>query len=396
MKNYNTIRTEVNALYCSKIISWFSEMVKENRKAPQSFPLRIYLDAPVKPEDVLNNKEEFLAFCKEWSQNLKAGHIDALEKDIKGLGKIKVPIHIVFDSPEDLAMWSGHIVEYQSSMQRLHIIANKLPDLLDSALNLISAISNLQESDFIRFLEVCEWILANHETPSFIRKVNIKGVDTKWFEAYRKLIIDFLRDKLHLSPIRKDLRQLGFMPPPLLVRMVVLDHVLRSKTGGVRYLGVSIQELENLPLKPHRIIFLDSLETALSMPDIPGCIVMLTPYNMFHDVCSISWVANAKCIYIGNIDIRSFISLHNLRVYLPKIDSAMMDEDTFLKYQDIWSYDDIMPFEGALSVDTLTLSEAHMYRTLIEGQFGDRVRLVQEKIPMSDILEALNVKEVEE
>ena len=77
MKTRNSIRAEINALYRNKVINWLSDSVKSKSVVD---PVRIYLGAPTKDEDVLSNKDEFLAFCEDWHKELTAGKVDFIEK----------------------------------------------------------------------------------------------------------------------------------------------------------------------------------------------------------------------------------------------------------------------------------------------------------------------------
>ena len=67
MKTRNSIRAEINALYNERIIGWLSDSVKSKKNFEA---VRIYLGAPTRDEDVLNNKDEFVRFCNDWHKEL--------------------------------------------------------------------------------------------------------------------------------------------------------------------------------------------------------------------------------------------------------------------------------------------------------------------------------------
>ena len=77
MKTRNSIRAEINALYNERIIGWLSDSVKSKKNFEA---VRIYLGAPTRDEDVLNNKDEFVRFCNDWHKELNAGKVDFLDK----------------------------------------------------------------------------------------------------------------------------------------------------------------------------------------------------------------------------------------------------------------------------------------------------------------------------
>lgn len=390
MKNRNGIRTEINAFYRTNVISWLSEIVKDKKECASSFPVHLFLGTPKNDEEAIAVKDEFLKFCEDWQKPVTSGHVDFHEKNISGIGKVQVPIHLIFDTPEDIATWAGHLVEYRSAKQRLAVIAEQLPDFIDSALDVISSLSNLEEADFVRFVDVSKWIVENHDKGgALIRKIPVRGVDTRWFEIYRHLLLDFLRDKLNLDPQRKDILQLGLVPPPNLVRICILDHVLRTKVGGMRFLASSIEELKNLDIKPHRVIFMESLSTVLSLNDIPGAVVVIPPSHALSDLTQIPWIANAKGQFIGSLDIRSFVQLHNLRIHMPKVESLLMDVKTLEENRDLCSFDNDVTVSSIPAA--LNESEALLCSRLLENYYGENVRLDQERLPLDLIHKALGV-----
>lgn len=391
MKNRSIIRSEINNYYRAKVISWLASHVKDKREVPEDFPTHLYLGAPTKDEEVYENKEAFLSFCNEWNRPLPAGHIEFLDKTYDDIGSVKVPIHLVFDTPDELATWAGHLVEYHSAVRCLDLIAQEIPDLIDSALNVIDALANLPWIDFERVVAVSKWFCEHRDSEFLVRQIPIRGVDTSWCEAHRHLLLDFLRDYLELNPYRKDLLQLGIVPPPVLVRMVIFDEELRSKVGGLRIIASSISELGKLNIRPDRVVFIDNLSTAVSLPDIPGTLAVITPLNHVRPVCDIEWIANSHCQYLGSIDQKSFAVLHNLRLYLPNIESVLMDEQTLLSNQDLWTYDDTALLDSAPVA--LNQSETHLYRCLVDGIYGRRVRLDIERLPLALIATALGTND---
>ena len=253
MKTRSSIRTDVNNLYRRKVNSWLTAHVKDKQDPPKEFPLALFLGGPTNDDELVEDKDAFLRFCKSWHEPLIAGHVEYVQKTFKGLGTVEVPFQLIFDRPREVAKWAGNLIEYNSAIERLDVIAKELPNLIDSALNVISSISNLEVNDFERFVEVCKWLLDHKQSNSLIRSIPVRGVDTRWFEINRHLLIDFLRDSLELSPVRKDLIQLGLIPPPRLISLRILDHVLRGKVGGMSYLASSKADLEKLNLKPQCI-----------------------------------------------------------------------------------------------------------------------------------------------
>lgn len=392
MKHRNSIRTEINTLYRSKIISWLSQYIKNGKI--DGFPKRVYLGAPTHDDEILAHKDEFLKFCKDWHGEIPSGSVDFLKKNYHGIGEVEVPIHLVFEKPDELATWAGHLVEYHSALSRLNYIKHELPELIDSALDFINYLTSFEENDFIRFIGVCKWLCKNRNSGKLIRQIPVRGVDTAWFESHRSLLLDFLRDYLGLNPLRKDLLQLGLVPPSGLIKIVILDKNLRQKIGGLRYIAAPAEELDNLDIRPYRVLFFEDLSTALSIPDIEGCVIVVVSPHYINKMCGVKWIGNAQCSYLGSIDLRSFAILNNIRVYLPNTESKLLDAQVVMENKELLTYDDI----AASDIDSplaLTAQEASLYRMIISGIFGPRARIDQERMPLSMILEAIGGAEME-
>lgn len=391
MKSRSGIRSEINKIYTTRVTTWLTEHVKDNHEI-SGFPFRIYLGASIRDEDAVAHKDELLAFCEDWHHELTAGKVDFLEKEYPGIGKVEVPVHLVFEKPDEIVTWTGHLVEYRTALKRLDIVAEKIPSLVDSALENIFALTTLDDIDFERFVDVCRWLVKNPDSGKLIREMKIRGVDTAWFEKHRGLLLIFLRDYLNLNPLRKDLRQLGLVPPPALVRVVILDHVLRNKAGNLRYLAVPVQELADLDIKPSRVIFMEDVASALALPDVPGVVVVILPPYSLSELCSTSWIVNAKCTFAGSVSVRSFVLLNNVRVYLPETASALMNVQTFMDNKDLWTPDD----PSALNLETPMLlndEESALYQLLVSGTSSDGlVRIAQERIPFEMLCSVVGAK----
>ncbi|MGN0902567.1 MAG: DUF3322 domain-containing protein, partial [Succinivibrio sp.] len=243
MKTRNSIRAEINALYKNKVIGWLSESISSRSPVDA---VRIYLGAPTKDEDVVANKDEFIRFCADWHKEITAGKVDFIEKTYPDIGTIEVPIHLVFEKIDEIATWAGHLVEYHTAKTRLIALQHDLPDLIEAAMENIHYLTTLDDVDFQRFVQVCKWLITHKNSSALIRQIPVRGVDTEWFEKHRYLILNFLRDYLELNPLRKDLLQLGLVPPPSTVRVMFLDNVLRSRVGGLRDVGITVRDLAKL------------------------------------------------------------------------------------------------------------------------------------------------------
>ena len=95
---------------------------------------------------------------------------------------------------------------------------------------------------------------------------------------------------------------------------------------------------------------------------------------------------------------RAFAVLNNLRVHLPNTKSITLSKEFFEANSDLWSFDDIEIEEHPTPKRKLALNskEATLYNMLAAGVFGRKARLPLERIPLSEIFDALDIEYKEE
>jgi hypothetical protein len=189
--------------------------------------------------------------------------------------------------------------------------------------------------------------------------------------------------------MRRDVLQLGLVPPTQPVRAIFLDNVLRSKVGGLRDLGITIRDLNKLDIKPRKVLLFDDLATALSIPDIPGVVILVLTSNI-GEICKIPWVARSQVAYVSGVEMRSFAVINNIRVYIPNAVSVTLNKEVFDANKDLWSFDDIEIQELNSSM-ALTVQESMLYNMLAAGVFGKRARIPQERMPLQQIFDLLDI-----
>ncbi|MCR5085663.1 MAG: hypothetical protein K6A65_09220 [Succinivibrionaceae bacterium] len=391
MKNRTAVYNDVVQLYKSKVISWLREYISSQGSKINGFPCAVNLNAP--SERIANsNRDTFLAFCRSWQgTDLPSGHVEFQSRTVPDVGEVKVPVQVIFGDACEVASWAGHLVEFQTSLARLTAIRDRLPALVESAISCIDYLTAFEEEDFSKFLDVCDWLCQNPHSGCLIRQIPVRGVDSAWFESHRSLLLSFLGQGLGLDRNRRDLLQLGLVPPPALVKVVLLDPELRALVGGMRYFSVTIEDLARMQIAPEQVIFTESLETALSIPERNGTMLLVTPPQLISEIAELESVTNARCFYLGSISSRSFAVLNNLRVHLPRTISLLLKEEIFVQNRDLWTYDDRLLGEVEL---LLTPSENSLFLGMQRGAYGrSHPRIPLERIPLDLIFSALGIKE---
>ena len=87
---------------------------------------------------------------------------------------------------------------------------------------------------------------------------------------------------------------------------------------------------------------------------------------------------------------RSFAVINNIRVYIPNAVSLTLNKEVFDSNKDLWSFDDIEIQELNSSM-ALTVQESMLYNMLAAGVFGKRARIPQERMPLQQIFDLLEI-----
>jgi hypothetical protein len=101
---------------------------------------------------------------------------------------------------------------------------------------------------------------------------------------------------------RDALTRCGFKRPSVLLRLRVLDPVLRQHFGGLCEICAGVDELAQMVLPASRILVVENLQSALALPDLPQTIAFASLGKGVGLLAHIPWVRSASIDYWGDID----------------------------------------------------------------------------------------------
>ncbi len=95
-----------------------------------------------------------------------------------------------------------------------------------------------------------------------------------------------------------------------------------------------------------------------------------------------------EIFYWGDIDTHGFAILSQIRGHLPHVRSVLMDRETLLAHEALWGAETPgKRFTGTLA--HLTQQELELFDDLKQNRLGPHLRLEQERIRFSVLLDAL-------
>jgi hypothetical protein len=237
-----------------------------------------------------------------------------------------------------------------------------------------------------RLLATVRWIDASQLAGMYVRQVDVPGVDTKFIEKHRRVLIDLL--DLQLDPARIDRAapdfegRYGFARKPAYVR-------LRTAIPGARFSELAVRAAElaatDLP-GVTRAYIVENEITYLAFPLVPEAIVIFGGGYAVDLLESLAWLADLDLVYWGDLDTHGFAILNRLRHRFARARSILMDRDTLLAHQSQWVTE---PTPTRAVLDRLTAPEQELYTDLVDGTFGPAIRLEQERVSFAALKQAL-------
>ncbi len=252
-------------------------------------------------------------------------------------------------------------------------------------------ILGLSDASFATVIAVVDWLRTHRLGSLRPRQLPIRGVDSKWFESHRSLVIALLAGIGHADAV-------SVLDAEPRLRLRILDPALVSgagsgeaaadsdttaapaPTGVLDDITAPISQLSGLPLAPKLVFVFENLESVLAMPAWPSAVAVHGSGYAVDQVTRLDWIAVARVLYWGDLDSHGFAILNRLRSRLPGVESVLMDEASLLAHADLW-VPEPKPHTGTFA--QLTGSEA---RTLDRLRTEGDVRLEQERIPWETAL----------
>ncbi len=245
-------------------------------------------------------------------------------------------------------------------------------------------LADYPDADFMRLESLLVWLNEHPCTYLYPRQLPITGIDSKWMENRRGLISDLVATLREMDPVGKDIFQIcGLRPFPHLVRMRILDPLLREYVGGLGDITAPIEEIANLAFPVQYVYVVENLQTGLAFDELSNAVVFMGLGYGVDQLAQVKWLNDISCIYWGDIDTHGFAILNRARTYLPRLKSILMNQKTLLSNKELWVEEKQQHSAEALS--NLTDDEQFVYYGLKRNQWGFNVRLEQERIAWSKV-----------
>ena len=352
-----------------------------------TWPLEMPLGSPHEAEaqSQLDGVRQWVATWQSWRG---PGTLEWCERRWRTLGVQNLPERLVLEDAGSVAVWIGEEQRWERARAGYRQMVGHWPALAQRLPRYFDALAVISEPDLVRLEKLLAWIDANPRSGLYPRQIPLAGMDTKWLEARAPMVADLV------ATLRADdaaglgfYERCGLKPAPRVVRVRLLDQVLRERAGGLGDIAAPVEELAALRLPVARAYIVENVQTGLCFGDVPGAVVFLGLGYGVTSLARVPWVAAAECIYWGDLDTHGFAILSGARASLPGVTSMLMDEATLLRNRELWVEEREQYHLPELPF--LTGGEQCVYQGLKQQRWGVNVRLEQERIAWDEAWQAI-------
>lgn len=379
-----------------------------------SWPLTIALGAPTE-RDALAQPGAVRQWVRSWADWSGGGIVQWAARAWPRAGAQRLPVALQFADADEVARLLGEQRRWQRACERRARWLGRWPrlravhdpatapavedegaqtddaaDVADAAASGIKGVvgglgryfrelADYDEADFVRLGNVLEWCLANPASGLYIRELPIPGVDTKWLETRKALVLGLL-GRIRGEALGADLHAaLGLKREPATVRLKVLCAQLREATAGLRELESTVHDLGRLALRPRVVLIVENQTTGWALPDVPGAVAFVRLGNAVGLLAGIGWLRDVPVVYWGDLDTHGLAIAARARRALGQVRSVLMDEATLLAFREFWAREPSQ--HSAIDFPEWTDAERAVFEALRAHRWGENVRLEQERLP---------------
>ena len=209
-------------------------------------------EAAAEPEAV----RAWAAAWSAWESSPQPGKIAWESRQWPRLGTQTLPASLVVCLPDDVARLADQGSRWQRATARHGLLSEVCPWLArrPAPQRLFDALADDPDMDFERLLALMRWLSGHPASGLQLRQLPVVGLNTKWVEQRRGLIVDLLQCRPSQpsgDQAGRDLHALlGLAPQPTRMRMRVLGDDLRRQVGGLCDIEAPVDELGACPSRP--------------------------------------------------------------------------------------------------------------------------------------------------
>jgi hypothetical protein len=358
-----------------------------------NFPRRLTLKRPTSAGMV----DDFDR-VRDWISELRAlphYRVEMRELRHRVLGANEVPAAVWVDTLDDALAIVGKTREARRFARLVETTRQRQPALREWLVRKPLKALALAD-DWDRLLDVVEWIRRHPRPGVYLRQIDIPGVHSKFIEAHRGVLLQWLDLLLPPEAIDRSASgvsgfasRYGFRVKPQRIRLRALDpaHALLPGAGDAD-ITLDAESLAALSPAVVRVFITENEINYLAFPSVPDSLLIFGAGYGFEVLAQAEWLARCQVFYWGDIDTHGFAILDQLRACLPHAYSLLMDRATLLAFESQWGREEKQTHRA---LSRLNPEERALYDDLRDNRLGKNLRLEQERIGFGWVEKALTI-----
>ena len=354
-------------------------------------PVAIPITGPT-PREATDHYVDVRAWVDRWRS---ANRLRVEYRTLGGrtLGANDLPAHAWIDDYPRLWALLGVEDQVRRFTALLDAARRSAPRIVDWVIDKPHTVLSF-EPVWSKLLDTVLWIDANGGADTYLRQIDVPGVDTKFVEANRTILATLLDRQLDdqrvdaTKPPSDFEGRYRFRRKPTYIRFRTLDPRVRI-AGPFSELTVRADQLARQPPTASTVYVLENEVTYLALPPVEDAIAILGGGYAVARIEALDCLADRTLIYWGDIDTHGFAILNNLRRRFPHARSMLMDRATLLAHEEHWVQE---RSQVTTALPHLQPAEADLYQDLVENALGPAIRLEQERVRFFAIDQALHVR----
>lgn len=348
------------------------------------WPISIRIPVPTEAQ-VMSNVGAYENWRREWERYEGRGQVIWQQRQWRRMGSHHLPQVLSISSLVDLAVEVGVMQQWTRYDARRSELLLRWPQLAASGwlrAN-VQLLIDMPDHDFARLNDVIAWGERSAPGGCYMRELPIAGIDSKWIERRKGVILGLLRAIGMAAPATTELEDaLGLKRIPQRIRLRLLCDELAVPFGGLDDFEIPLDQARSLAIAPTVVWIVENQPTFLALPRMHGAVAIAGMGQRVRLIETLPWLREARqVLYWGDLDAWGFSCLNTARKAYHSVESMLMDRRTWDDHIDLCVDEDVKAPPDT-SADFLTADEAAMLDYIREQRSlgKGRARLEQERI----------------
>lgn len=361
---------------------WQNAALREQRlREPQAFPLRLSIGRPTAREWV-GQSAAVREHVARW-RGVNVGEVDWQPLSYRAAAEaVELPLHWIIRSPREWAEAAGD-EDVRRELRQLQALLDAVDTRFHALLLRQRRLWRDREVDDVAqtarlALALAPGIAAGQP----LRCLSLAGIDSKFFERHRPLILALLDARFDGQASEQGLE--GFLDAADEGEHWLLLAPLAKGLLPFSQLRLRARELQRSPLPAARILVVENERCLHRLPELDDTIAVLGA-GLDLGWLGADWLRTRQIGYWGDLDTWGLLMLARARRLQPHLQPLLMDAATFERHAASLGVPEPMP-AASDPPDDLLPEEAALFRRMLRQARG---RIEQEFLPLAEVHAAI-------